>query len=81
MAPIQSPRTPMVNLAGDTKSPRANITLYNSRMNIDSNLINIKSPSYYFNNDNQNVIPSSDAHIQPVLQNIVSTANFGCELC
>ena len=60
---------------------RANITLYNSRMNIDSNLINIKSPSYYFNNDNQNVIPSSDAHIQPVLQNIVSTANFGCELC
>jgi transcription initiation factor TFIID TATA-box-binding protein len=78
MQPIQSPRTPMVNLAGESKSPRANITLYNSRMNLDNNAINIKSPSYYFSENNQNVIPTSD--IQPVLQNIVSTANLGCTL-
>ena len=78
MQPIQSPRSPMVNLAGESKSPRANITLYNSRMNLDNNAINIKSPSYYFSENNQNVIPTSD--IQPVLQNIVSTANLGCTL-
>ena len=81
MEPIRSPMTPMVNLAGESKSPRANITLYNSRMNIDNNIINIKSPSYYFSDNNQNnMMPNSDIHIQPVLQNIVSTANLGCTL-
>ena len=39
MAPIQSPiigMSPMNNLAGDAKSPRNNITLYQSQLNIGS---------------------------------------------
>ena len=77
MEQIQSPRTPMVNLAGDSKSPRANITVYKSSANVGSSLLNLKSPSYYFN-ENPNVLVNSDIH--PVLQNIVSTANLGCSL-
>ena len=80
MAPIQSPRigmSPMNNLAGDAKSPRTNITLYQSQLNIGSNYLNVKSPSYALI-ENKNVAPSTT--IQPVLQNIVSTANLGCNL-
>ena len=80
VAPIQSPRigmSPMNNLAGDAKSPRTNITLYQSQLNIGSNYLNAKSPSYALI-ENKNVAPSTT--IQPVLQNIVSTANLGCNL-
>ena len=81
MPPIQSPRigmSPMNNLAGDAKSPRANISLYQSQLNIGSNYLNPKSPSYAFI-ENKN-ITSNNTSIQPVLQNIVSTANLGCNL-
>ena len=79
--PIQSPndgRSPMMNLVGEGRSPQANITIYNYNNNKLS-LINKNSSSSSYNlGENQNFNKNSD--IEPKLQNIVSTANLGCEL-
>ena len=80
--PIQSPndgRSPMMNLVGESRSPQANITVYNYKNTNNLALINKNSSSSSYNlGENQGFNKNSD--IEPKLQNIVSTANLGCEL-
>ena len=80
--PIQSPNvssSPMLNLVGESRSPQAKITVYNYKNNSKLLLNNKNSSSSSYNlSENQNINKNSD--IEPKLQNIVSTANLGCEL-
>ena len=80
---IQSPINPTTPLNAIKSPAQNNITLYKSKNNIISNsprelLLNNKSSSYNFSGEDGNIIRNPE--IEPKLQNIVSTANLGCEL-
>ena len=80
---IQSPINPTTPLNAIKSPAQNNITLYKAKNNNISNsprelLLNNKSSSYNFSGEDGNIIRNPE--IEPKLQNIVSTANLGCEL-
>jgi transcription initiation factor TFIID TATA-box-binding protein len=80
---IQSPINPPTPLNAIKSPAQNNITLYKAKNNNISNsprelLLNNKSSSYNFSGEDGNIIRNPE--IEPKLQNIVSTANLGCEL-
>lgn len=71
-----APRVETPMMFGEAKSPQANeISFYNPK---SSNNITNKVNS--FNSQNENLTLSRNTDIEPKLQNIVSTANLGCQL-
>ena len=71
---INSPNSPILNnLAGSSPAYPNNISVYKPQNNLG---LNLKNSSIQNLQNNLNISPDS----QPKLQNIVSTANLGCEL-
>ena len=75
--PAARSETPMM-LFGEAKSPQTNIvTLYNAKNNNNNNIANKNNN---LNTHNEVLTSTRNSDIEPKLQNIVSTANLGCEL-
>ena len=74
---VNSPTTPyqLNNLAGNSPAQPNNITMYRPQEN---NNLSLENKNQSFRNWSSELHISQE--IQPILQNIVSTANLGCDL-
>ena len=72
---VNSPHSPhLYSLAGSSPAQPKNITMYRSQ----NNNLSLDNKNSSFRNGQINLLINED--IQPKLQNIVSTANLGCQL-